>query len=191
MKSKKIKPFSLMGISRNALNFTLFIVFLASVLISCSKENLDTSLQDVESADLKIGVELETTQEQLDRLTQKMRRFHNIQVAMAQGWDFDLTGNIPNMGHHYVNEDLLDGTFELLKPEALLYIEDENDNWMFVGVEYLVLMEEMEDPSTPPEGFIGDEDEWTIVGPFWTLHAWVGVENPDGVFNPTNSNVPE
>lgn len=180
-----------MGIFRNALKFTLFIVFLTSVLISCSKDNLETSLQDLESADLKIGVELETTQEQIDRLTQKMRRFHNIQVAMAQGWDFDLTGYIPNMGHHYVNEALLDGTFELLKPEALLYIEDENGKWMFVGVEYLVLMEEMEDPSTPPEGFIGDEDEWTIVGPFWTLHAWVGVENPDGVFNPTNSNVPE
>ncbi|MDX1543580.1 MAG: hypothetical protein R3214_06490 [Christiangramia sp.] len=191
MKSNKFTPFFSLGIFRNALKFSLFIVFLTSVLISCSKENLETSLQDLESADLKIGVELETTQEQLDRLTQKMRRFHNIQVAMAQGWDVDLTGYISNMGHHYVNEALLDGTFELLKPEALLYIEDENGKWMFVAVEYLVLMEEMEDPSTPPEGFIGDEDEWTIVGPFWTLHAWVGFENPDGVFNPTNSNVPE
>jgi hypothetical protein len=24
---------------------------------------------------------------------------------------------------------------------------------------------------------------------FWTLHAWVWKDNPDGVFNPTNSQV--
>jgi hypothetical protein len=24
---------------------------------------------------------------------------------------------------------------------------------------------------------------------FWTLHAWVWKDNPDGVFNPTNNQV--
>jgi hypothetical protein len=27
-------------------------------------------------------------------------------------------------------------------------------------------------------------------GVFWTLHAWVWKDNPDGLFNPTNSRVP-
>ena len=164
------------------------VSFCIMFFVACSADAVDASIQD--TADLKMGVELETTQDQLDRLEQKMRRFHNFQVAQAQGWDLDLTGYMANMGHHYTNEALLDGTFELFKPEALLYIPGEDGDWELVGVEYLVLMEEMEDPSTPPEGFIGEEDEWAIVGPFWTLHAWVILENPDGVFHATNSNVP-
>ena len=155
---------------------------------SCSPESDQTQrLEDIEIADLKM---LESWQDQIELLDQKMRRFHNFQVAQAQGWTEDLTGYVPNMGHHYVNMELLDGTFELLKPEALLYVPDGDGGWEFVGVEYLVPMDALEDPSTPPEGYIGDEDEWAIVGPFWTLHAWVGLENPDGVFHPTNLDVP-
>ena len=44
----------------------------------------------------------------------------------------------------------------------------------------------LEDPSIPPEGFVGNEDQWAIIGSFWTLHAWVGLENPNGVFTPIN-----
>lgn len=168
----------------------LIPIFVLIFCISCSNDGLDDPLQEIDSADLKIGVEMETAEEQLARLDQKMRRFYNFRVAEAQGWDNNLTGYIPGMGHHWVNESLIDGTFELLKPEALLYIQDENGDWLFVGVEYLVVMEEMEDPTTPPEGYIGDQDVWTIVGPFWTLHAWVGLENEAGVFNPTNSKIP-
>ena len=168
--------------------------FLSLFLFSeCSPERDSdqiNGLEDIEFSDLKASHHYDSWEDQIERLDQKMQRFHNYQVAQAQGWTEDLTGYIPNMGHHFANEALLDGEFELLKPETLLYVPDEDGNWQFVGVEYLVLMELMEDPSTPPEGFIGDEDEWTIVGPFWTLHAWVGLDNPDGVFNPTNSNVP-
>lgn len=174
-------------------SIVLALFLLNFFYLGCSPENDSNpinGLEDIDLSDLKTEFDNETWQDQVDRLAQKVRRFHNFQVATAQGWDFDLTGYVPNMGHHFVNEELMDGTFELLRPEALIYIPDEDGNWEFVGVEYLVLMEEMEDPSTPPEGFIGDEDDWTIVGPFWTLHAWVGLENPDGVFNPTNSNVP-
>jgi hypothetical protein len=37
-----------------------------------------------------------------------------------------------------------------------------------------------------------DADEWFADQNFllWTLHSWVWKENPDGVFNPTNKQVP-
>lgn len=168
-----------------------FAFFLGLVFcLSCSNETLDQEITEIDSADLKIGVELETTEDQLDRLKQKMRRFHNFQVAQAQGWDVDGSGYVPNMGHHFINQDLMDGEFELLKPEALLYIPDENGNWEFLAVEYLLTEPGPEGPA--PEGFIGDEDVW-FYNPSvqaWTLHAWIVKENSAGVFVAFNSEVP-
>lgn len=163
-------------------------VLLSILLISCSTEEADVIQQ--ETADLKLGVELETWQEQIERLDQKMRRFHNFQVALAQGWDTDVSGYVPNMGHHYLNGNLADDKFELLKPEALIYIPDGHGGWEFVGVEYLIFGVGPNEPA--PEGFIGDEDVWfynTNVSA-WTLHAWIIRENPNGVFAATNPDVP-
>lgn len=166
-------------------------LFLIMLLISCSSDsvNTDQTEADLQNADLK-GFAYETWQDQIARLDQKMRRFENFQVAMAQGWDVDGSGYVPNMGHHYINGEYTDDKFELLKPEALLYIPDGNGGWEFVGVEYLVFGIGPEGPA--PEGFIGDEDVWSYNPnvPAWTLHAWVGLENPDGVFAAFNPDVP-
>lgn len=160
----------------------------ALLLTSCTQEDLASQEEILKSHEVKAV--LEPWEAQVVRLTKKMRRYHNFRVAQAQGYTEDLTGYIPNMGHHYAKEALIDGTFELEHPEALLYIPDGNGGWQFVAVEYLVLMEDPNNPPPAPEGFEGSEDVWAIVGPFWTLHAWVGLENPDGVFHPTNQNVP-
>lgn len=191
MESKKNYPGLLKGYCLNALRLSFLAICFSLFFISCSDEELSSSLvEEFDSADLKIGVELETVDQQLDRLTQKMRRFHNFQVAVAQGWGIDASGYVPQMGHHYLNMDLADDKFELLKPEALIYIPDGNGGWEFVGVEYLIFGPSPEDPA--PDGFIGDEDVWFFnpsVGA-WTLHAWIVRENPDGVFAAFNSNIP-
>jgi len=162
----------------------LFALVLLTML-SCSTEEFDSS--PIQEAKLTFQKNGDITWDmEVELLTKKMRRFYNFEVATAQGWDTDVTGYVPHMGHHYMNASLLDDTFELLSPEVLLYVPDANGNMRFLGVEYLVPMDSLEDPSTPPEGFTGNEDEWMIVGPFWTLHAWVGLENPDGVFAPFN-----
>ena len=177
------KPIKILGVLKRITLLSLLLMLF--LLISCSIEQLDSSpIQEANSTFKKDGAP--NWQMEVNRLTQKMRRFHNFKVAIAQGWDTDVTGYVPHMGHHYVNATLLDDTFDLENPEALLYEPDENGEMQFVGVEYLVPMDSLDDPSTPPEGFTGDEDEWMIVGPFWTLHAWVGVANPDGVFAPFN-----
>ncbi len=194
MESNKNYPSLLTGYSINALKLSFLAICFSLFFNSCSNEELSSSLvEEFDSADLKIGVEFETVDEQLYRLTQKMRRFHNFQVAVAQGWGFDASGYVGQMGHHYVNGSLMDDTFELLKPEALIYIPDGNDGWEFVGVEYLIVGPGPEDPA--PDGFIGEEDVWFFnpnVGPqgAWTLHAWVIKENPNGVFAAFNPNIP-
>jgi len=163
----------------------LSLVLIVSLFFSCSNEGLNPYQSEEANATFKKDG-ANSWEMELERLTKKTRRFHNFNVALAQGWDTDVTGYVPHMGHHYVNASLMDDTFDLENPEALLYVPDADGKMQFVGVEYLVPMDSLDDPSTPPDGFTGDEDEWMIVGPFWTLHAWVGQENPDGVFAPFN-----
>lgn len=175
--------------SVNVLKFVM-IAFTGILFSSCSSETLDGSIETLDTANLNIGTKLETTDEQVERLTQKMRRFHNFQVAMAQGWNIDASGYVPGMGHHYINESLMDDKFEILKPEALLYIPGDNGKWEFLAVEYLIFGPGPEDPA--PDGFIGDEDIWFFnheVGA-WTLHVWVGRHNEAGRFAAFNPAIP-
>ena len=173
----------------------LTVLFACSVFIfnSCSPEETALPAEEPLALDLKASVHFETWQDQIDWLTQKTTRFHNFRVALAQGWDVDATGYMAFMGHHYINMEYADGLFELGNPEMLIYVPDGEGGMEFVGVEYLVFVPDPLVPGTPPEGFIGDEDEWifnTDVGA-WTLHAWVGLSNDDGVFAPLNYKLPE
>lgn len=115
-------------------------------------------------------------------------KYHNIQTALADGY-VDINLYIPNMGWHYLKESLADENFEIDKPELLVYAEKPNGGLRLVAVEYAVPLPLS---STPPEGFIGSEDVWTenVGAGLWTLHAWVWLNNPNGVFAPFNPNVP-
>ncbi len=155
------------------------------LLVSCSP-NAEDALpnQKLTAADLTAPVNFTSWQDQIDWLTQKTTRFHNFKVAIAQGWNTDATGYIPHMGSHYINMAYADGTFELGNPEVLMYAPNADGDMVFVGVEYLAFVEDPANPGSPPEGFIGNEDVWVFNTDVnaWTLHAWVGVSNPDGVF---------
>lgn len=159
-------------------------------ITSCSKED---STVEAELAGVSAKAQMNTVGEQLDRLTQKMQRYHNFQVSEAQGF-MAVSPFIPNMGIHYGKMDRFDGTFELEKPEILLYVPGENGAMNFVGVEYAV---PVKFSPKPPEGFIGTDDHWEYnpfvapdLGGSWTLHAWVILDNPNGVFAPQNPQVP-
>ena len=122
-------------------------------------------------------------------------RFHSFEQAKKLGYaepsPFNPSPYIPNMGYHYTNMGLLDGTFDMEQPEILLYVPNEVGKLKLVGVEYAVPVALSE---TPPEGFIGNDDHWeynpNVAGGAWTLHAWVVLENPEGVFAPANPEVP-
>jgi hypothetical protein len=85
----------------------------------------------------------------------------------------------------------MDATFEHQRPEILVYaaIPDTN-NMQLVAVEYAVPTNLA---ATPPEGFDGKLDEWDRNDTFglWTLHAWIWLPNPNGVFADTNPRLPE
>jgi len=109
-------------------------------------------------------------------------RYHDIRKAIADGYH-DTGIVLPNMGRHFIKDELVDTKFEADHPELLVYT---SDSTRLLAIEYAQPLSD-----TPPEGFQGDADHWVpFGGVFWTLHAWVWKDNPDGLFNPTNSRVP-
>jgi len=94
--------------------------------------------------------------------------------------------DVEHMGHHFLNMDYLNGTFDPRRPQILVYNANENGQQELVAVEYAVPIGLPE-----PAGFTGNQDVWDHNTTFnlWLLHAWVWKYNPDGVFNPFNPNV--
>lgn len=168
----------------------LMIILIVS-FVSCSTESTDEQM--IQSYDFKIE-KAESVEDQLEMLTKAMRRFHNFEVALSQGY-VQVSPLVPGMGFHYAKPEYVDMNFEILKPEILVYHPDENGEMQFVAAEYLIPVANCDADANydlPSVGFLGDDDHWHLNcnAGGWTLHAWVGLENPDGVFNPTNSELP-
>ena len=115
--------------------------------------------------------------------------YHNIDLAIADG--YVLAGDsVPGEGIHYANFALIDGNFEIERPESLIYTVGPNGQLRLAGVEYLVLKEFSEEA---PAGFTGDEDMWRDDSEglgSWELNVWIWLNNPDGIFAATNPRIP-
>ncbi|HEX6223563.1 MAG TPA: hypothetical protein VFZ52_04095 [Chryseolinea sp.] len=122
--------------------------------------------------------------EEMSKLRAAVTPYDFIEHAEHDGYDTEVTGYRPHMGYHYLNAGLLDDAFEVERPELLLYAPDENNKLKFVAVEYAVPIEDLNNPPPVPEGFKGRDDVWEINTEFklWTLHVWVKLENPNGIF---------
>jgi hypothetical protein len=112
-------------------------------------------------------------------------KYRNIQNATKDGYA-DISVVVPNMGYHYMKSSLVNATFEITKPEILVYNKTEDGSFQLLAVEYAVPIDLS--PNKAPDGFTGDADVWDRNTGFglWLLHAWVWYQNPSGVFNPTN-----
>jgi hypothetical protein len=120
-------------------------------------------------------------------------RYRDISNAIKDGYS-NINVDVPNMGHHFMNMKLIDGTFDIRKPEILVYNGLDEGKPELVAVEYAVnYRDENGNIVTPPEGFTGTSDVWKGQNetgfPFWLCHAWVWKYNPAGVFNWTNPSV--
>lgn len=127
--------------------------------------------------------QLEAWEEEVERVKSLTAPYEDFQHALDMGL-IDVSGYVPNMGHHYLNPALSDGVFDIDQPEIILYVPDANGNMQMVAVEYSIVPDDPENPGTPPEGFTGDLDQWhfnEMVGQ-WQLHVWTVLENPDGIF---------
>ena len=130
------------------------------------------------------------TQRELARARRATARYHDLSRAIADGY-VDINVFIPNMGFHYLKSDILEAQFDPERPELLVYAQDLCEGRMrLVAVEYAVPINLS--PGAPPEGFTGNADDWHRNEQFglWTLHAWIWLKNPDGVFAELNHRVP-
>jgi hypothetical protein len=126
--------------------------------------------------------------EQLALVKRATARYRDVANAVADGYS-DINVVIPNMGHHYLKQALMDSTFDLEHPEILVYAPDSRGKLQLVAAEYAVPTNLS---AKAPEGFRGSADQWFVNEQFniWTLQAWVWKDNPAGTFYPTNPNVP-
>ncbi|MCF0061771.1 hypothetical protein MUK70_21250 [Dyadobacter chenwenxiniae] len=131
-------------------------------------------------------------EQELNQVRQAVIPFRDLNKAIAEGYDQEVTGYRTQMGFHYLNTDLLDNKFEIGKPEILLYAPYGKDTMKLVAVEYATPIKDIKNPPAVPEGFTGKDDEWEINTEFnlWTLHAWVELDNTHGIFAPHNTKLP-
>ena len=124
------------------------------------------------------------TEWELQQARAATAKYRNIDKAIQDGYA-DISVVVPQMGHHYLKSTLVDGTFDIRKPEILVYEKHEDGSFELVAVEYAIPLTAS---ANAPEGFSGSQDVWDENHTFglWLLHAWVWSYNPLGVFNPTN-----
>lgn len=159
----------------NAINFikTVVLIFLGLSLINCTVDD---------------EPELEAWENEVNQLKSITSKYIDFDIASNEG-RIDVSGYVPNMGHHYLNPVLADGIFDLENPEIILYVPDENNIMQMVAVEYAIVPDDPNNPGNPPEGFTGDQDEWHYNEMIqqWQLHVWTILDNPDGIFTSFNT----
>jgi hypothetical protein len=176
------------------------ILFTAFLFTACKKYEANKpqteNIEQVRSNNGKPGAELFSQYSGLDPQTllelQQAKaataKYQNIENAFADNYGKDPVVILPNMGYHFLKAELVSPVFDLRKPAILVYNKKDNGNFELVAVEYAVPMSSLP-LHVAPEGFTGNNDVWnenTLNTGWWTLHAWVWANNPDGVFMPMN-----
>ncbi len=130
---------------------------------------------------------------QLEALRKATTPFYSFDVALAAGWDLQMSGCVESpaggMGYHYGNVDQLAqaGNLSLFRPEALLYMPLEDGSMEFVAVEYIVAGDDW--PHAEPPEFLGQHLHYNPILDIWALHVWIARENPAGIFEDWNPEV--
>lgn len=95
------------------------------------------------------------------------------------------------MGHHWVNQSLVDPMFDPARPEAVLYAPGNGKQMKLVAVEYIVIDVGQPRPEFDGHPFdIGGVPPLMAAGvPHWSLHVWLHEANPNGLYTPFNPNV--
>jgi hypothetical protein len=128
-------------------------------------------------------------------VTAASARFHSVKQAERFGYVMDphcvYMPGVGGMGHHFINEELIDPEYNPLMPEALMYEPDKNGNLKLIGVEYIVIDIGQDHPHFGDQPFdIGGVPPLMAAEvPHWSLHVWLWKENPNGMFAPMNPDV--
>ena len=129
--------------------------------------------------------------------------FHDLANATGYGLFTDAAGiacidkpGVGAMGVHYVNGDLVgDPDEDAATPEALVYEPTKNGRLRLVAVEYVVIKAAWDATHQGRPSLFGQEFEETLgtnrygLPPYYSLHAWVWKNNPEGMFEDWNPEV--
>jgi hypothetical protein len=136
---------------------------------------------------------------QLVQLRQATARFHNFEKAVDAGYGIPITPCWESrsqgaMGYHYGNPSLLfdEGTVSLLEPEALMYEPGPGGQMRFVGLEYIVFIDQWEavhGEGADPPVLLGRAFHPHSFLPIYKLHIWLWRDNPRGTFADWNPKV--
>lgn len=149
---------------------------------------IETCVETIESVNIQ---QLNINQE-LASLRRKTAPFQNFNNAEAAGYKARITpcwyhNELGAMGYHYANLELLDGSVDLLDPEALMYEPNANGQLNLVGLEYIVPIEAWESEEVPV--LLGQEFHTNEDLGLYTLHIWLWRQNPAGMFTDWNPKV--
>lgn len=130
-----------------------------------------------------------------NQLLAKVRRataqYHRLKVAEDAGYELHphcvYVEGLGGMGHHAPNGGLIDGEFDPLKPEALLFEPGDDGKYHLVGVEYIVIDVGQDHPHFGNQPF--DIGGTPTPVDHYSLHVWIWKDNPSGMFAPFNPEV--
>lgn len=130
---------------------------------------------------------------QLNQLRRATSAFYSADVARAAGWNRAISPCVESpmggMGYHVANlDELINPGLSLLRPEALLYAPTEDGSMEFLGVEYIVAIEDLDYAGPAPE-LLGQAFHLNPVQSIWALHVWTAKPNPEGIFAAWNPDV--
>jgi hypothetical protein len=148
---------------------------------------------------------------ELELARQTALKYPTVADAEAAGWR-QVTPYVAGIAAHFMNYSLVDGTFEIHKPEMILY-DGTDDDSRVIGLSYYI---KQEGDAEPTQGFTGNNDHFHrhiglcvnasgVIGDStttveeceamggkkangdngWMNHAWVvpGCESPWGMFS--------
>jgi hypothetical protein len=129
-----------------------------------------------------------STYQLVAQVRQVTTKYKDHNVALADGFfnteDCISIPGVGGMGVHFVRFDRLDGVFNPLEPEVLVYEITMNGSYKLVAVEYLYV-------GSGAPMFAGEVMFHPFPGPFadYALHVWAWKANPAGLFEDWNPNV--
>jgi hypothetical protein len=142
-------------------------------------------------------------QAELAQLRQVTAAYHDINAALADGFQLGINGGVKvcvahptlgAMGYHYSRQDRFDDvTINELEPEVLVYYTAEDGSLKLGAVEWVVpkaAWEARYDVGATPPVVYGIA--LTVINPvlnWYVAHAWIWKPNPSGILMNWNPNV--
>ncbi len=167
------------------------LVLVPALVASCNGTDPVSEHQHAANPAFVAGVDGATAAE-IARLRALVAPIRQLAAAQAAGFNAPITPCLASpdggMGFHWGNPGRIDGTAKWDEPEVLVFAPspDDADGVRLAAVEYIV--PKALSPSAPVlfgQAFVPGGPGNSL----WTMHVWIGIENPSGTFAPWNPRV--